>query len=142
MNVVPFGKKPAKEYPRRTLRSTGQHREWLYAAFTKRGLTCNEFGVMSVIVHHMNVVTGECWPTCRTLAEATGLSYATVRRIVGRMARRGLIRRERRRHKGRLGSYLYTVPPVLCTACGEHRGCDEEGCCPSCGRIVLETEVL
>ena len=109
MSVVPFS--PAGEYPRRVLRSTGQHVQWLYAVFTKRGLTCNEFGVMSVIIQHMNVVTGECWPTCGTIAEATGLSYRTVKRVLGGLDRKGLIRRERRPTQGEAQRLPLHDPP-------------------------------
>jgi hypothetical protein len=62
------------------------------------------------LADHANNKTGLCWPKMETLAKILNRSVRTVQRHLHLLQNQGLIEfMNRRRYKGRFGSYLYKV---------------------------------
>jgi DNA-binding transcriptional ArsR family regulator len=68
------------------------------------------------LADHANNKTGLCWPKMETLAHILNRSVRTVQRHLHLLRDRGLIEFvNRRRYKGRFGSYLYRVLHIQTT---------------------------
>ena len=62
------------------------------------------------LADHANNKNGLCWPKMETLAKILGRSVRTVQRHMHTLKELGLVEFvNRRRHRGRFGSYLYRV---------------------------------
>lgn len=53
--------------------------------------------------------SGKCWPSVQTLANDTGLSTATVKRVLKKLTDRGVLSRAQRRKGGMKTSNLYAL---------------------------------
>jgi hypothetical protein len=68
------------------------------------------------LADHANTKTGLCWPKMETLAQILNRSVRTVQRHLHLLKDAGLIEFvNRRRYKGRFGSYLYRVLHIQTT---------------------------
>ena len=81
------------------------------------GLSPGEFAVYSYLCRCENRRTHQCWPSYRTIAEATQMSINTVRKNVCALADKGLIRTEdttivTRNGLRRNGNLRYTIQPL------------------------------
>ena len=81
------------------------------------GLSPGEFTVYSFLCRCEDRHTHQCWPSYRTIAEATQMSINTVRKHVYALTDKGLIRTEdttvlTRRGLRRNGNLRYTILPL------------------------------
>ena len=81
------------------------------------GLSPGEFAVYSFLCRCEDRRTHQCWPSYRTIAEATQMSINTVRKHVYALTDKGLIRTEdttvlTRRGLRRNGNLRYTIQPL------------------------------
>ena len=80
------------------------------------GLSPGEFAVNTYLLRCENRRTHQCWPSCKTIGAATGMSGNTVRKHVCSLADKGLISTEDTTVFARTGlkhngSLLYTIRP-------------------------------
>ena len=81
------------------------------------GLSPGEFAVYSFLCRCEDRRTHQCWPSYRTIAEATQMSINTVRKHVYALTDKGLIRTEdtsvvTRNGLRRNGNLRYTIQPL------------------------------
>lgn len=81
------------------------------------GLSSNEISIYGYLLRCEDRKTYQCHPSYRTIGRAVGLCENTVRKYVGSLEEKGLIRTEPSRittRDGRVrnGSLLYTIRPI------------------------------
>ena len=81
------------------------------------GLSAGELAVYSFLKRCENRKTHQCWPSCKTIGEAVGMSENTVRKYLRRLENRGMVYTEPTevitKAKGkRNGNLLFTLRPI------------------------------
>ena len=81
------------------------------------GLRSGEILVYAYLLYCEDRKTYQCWPSCRTIGKAVGMSPNTVRKYVAGLEEKRLITTERttvttRDGRRRNGSLRYTIRPV------------------------------
>ena len=80
------------------------------------GVPAEAIPTYCALADHANNKTGLCWPKMETLAHILNRSVRTVQRHLHLLRDKGLIEFvNRRRYKGRFGSYLYRVLHIQTT---------------------------
>ncbi len=81
------------------------------------GLNAGEIAVYAYLLFCENRETFQCWPSCRSIGRATGMSVNTVRKYIRSLEMKGLITtgpttitgKDGRRRNGNL---LFTIRPI------------------------------
>ena len=81
------------------------------------GLNAGEIAVYAYLLFCENRKTFQCWPSCRSIGRATGMSVNTVRKYIHSLEAKGLIRTEPTAITGkdghrRNGNLLFTIRPI------------------------------
>lgn len=81
------------------------------------GLNAGEIAVYAYLLFCENRKTFQCWPSCRSIGRATGMSVNTVRKHIRSLEAKGLIATEPttitdRYGRRRNGNLLFTTRPI------------------------------
>ena len=81
------------------------------------GLNAGEIAVYAYLLFCENRKTFQCWPSCRSIGRATGMSVNTVRKYIRSLEAKGLITTEPTTITGkdghrRNGNLLFTIRPI------------------------------
>ena len=81
------------------------------------GLNAGEIAVYAYLLFCENRKTFQCWPSCRSIGRATGMSVNTVRKHIRSLEAKGLIATEPttitdRYGRRRNGNLLFTIRPI------------------------------
>ena len=81
------------------------------------GLNAGEIAVYAYLLFCENRKTFQCWPSCRSIGRATGMSVNTVRKHIRSLEAKGLIATEPttitdRYGRRRNGNLLFTIHPI------------------------------
>ena len=81
------------------------------------GLNAGEIAVYAYLLFCENRKTFQCWPSCRSIGRATGMSVNTVRKHIRSLEAKGLITTEPtqitdRHGQKRNGNLLFTIRPI------------------------------
>ena len=81
------------------------------------GLNAGEIAVYAYLLFCEDRVTFQCWPSCRSIGRATGMSVNTVRKYIRSLEAKGLITTEPttitdRHGRKRNGNLLFTIRPI------------------------------
>ena len=81
------------------------------------GLNAGEIAVYAYLLFCENRKTFQCWPSCRSIGRATGMSVNTVRKYIHSLEAKGLITTEPTTITGkdghrRNGNLLFTIRPI------------------------------
>lgn len=81
------------------------------------GLNAGEIAVYAYLLFCENRETFRCWPSCRSIGRATGMSVNTVRKYIRSLETKGLITTEPtqitdRHGQKRNGNLLFTIRPI------------------------------
>ena len=81
------------------------------------GLNAGEIAVYAYLLFCENRKTFQCWPSCRSIGRATGMSVNTVRKYIRSLEAKGLIATEPttitdRYGRRRNGNLLFTIRPI------------------------------
>ena len=81
------------------------------------GLNAGEIAVYAYLLFCENRKTFQCWPSCRSIGRATGMSVNTVRKYIHSLEAKGLITTEPtqitdRHGRKRNGNLLFTIHPI------------------------------
>ena len=81
------------------------------------GLNEGEIAVYAYLLFCENRKTFQCWPSCRSIGRATGMSVNTVRKYIHSLEAKGLITTEPtqitdRYGRRRNGNLLFTIHPI------------------------------
>ena len=81
------------------------------------GLNAGEIAVYAYLLFCEDRVTFQCWPSCRSIGRATGMSVNTVRKYIRSLEAKGLITTEPtqitdRHGQKRNGNLLFTIRPI------------------------------
>ena len=81
------------------------------------GLNAGEIAVYAYLLFCENRKTFQCWPSCRSIGRATGMSVNTVRKYIHSLEAKGLITTEPtqitdRHGQKRNGNLLFTIRPI------------------------------
>ena len=81
------------------------------------GLNTGEIAVYAYLLFCENRKTFQCWPSCRSIGRATGMSVNTVRKYIHSLEAKGLIATEPttitdRYGRKRNGNLLFTIHPI------------------------------
>lgn len=109
-------------------RSSVKHQKWSKHDPTKNdfpipnevfllGLSPGKLAVYAYLLFRENRKTFQCWPSCKAIGKATGMSVNTVRKYVRSLEDKGLISTEptsvlTKEGQKRNGSLLYTIHPI------------------------------
>ena len=81
------------------------------------GLNAGEIAVYAYLLFCEDRETFQCWPSCRSIGKATGMSVNTVRKYIRSLEAKGLITTEPtqitdRYGRKRNGNLLFTIHPI------------------------------
>ena len=81
------------------------------------GLNAGEIAVYAYLLFCENRKTFQCWPSCRSIGRATGMSVNTVRKYIRSLEAKGLITTEPttitdRHGRKRNRNLLFTIRPI------------------------------
>ena len=81
------------------------------------GLNAGEIAVYAYLLFCENRKTFQCWPSCRSIGRATGMSVNTVRKYIRSLEAKGLITTEPttitdRHGRKRNGNLLFTIHSI------------------------------
>ena len=81
------------------------------------GLNAGEIAVYAYLLFCEDRVTFQCWPSCRSIGRAKGMSVNTVRKYIRSLEAKGLITTEPttitdRYGRKRNGNLLFTIRPI------------------------------
>ena len=81
------------------------------------GLNAGEIAVYAYLLFCEDRETFKCWPSCRSIGKATGMSVNTVRKYIRSLEAKGLITTEPtqitdRHGQKRNGNLLFTIRPI------------------------------